>query len=84
MLIGIKPDRLSAYEALHAASNAGVHNLLIKYHIHNFSIFIKKLDEDHYTLFGYYEYTGHDYEGDLDRLAREPRNQECSIPWTPC
>jgi len=38
MVIGIKPDRIAAYEALHAASNPGVRDLLKKYHIHNFSI----------------------------------------------
>ena len=38
MVIGIRPDRISAYEALHAASNQGVRDLLAKYHLHNFSI----------------------------------------------
>jgi hypothetical protein len=32
MIIGIKPDKISAYEALHAASNQGVRDLLDKYH----------------------------------------------------
>src|SRR6202023_1307383 len=61
MVIGIKPDQISAYEALHAASNAGVRDLLSKYHMHNFSIFIHQLDNGKYYLFGYYEYTGRDY-----------------------
>ena len=38
MVIGIRPDQITAYEALHAASNAGVRDLLAKYHMHNFSI----------------------------------------------
>ncbi|HTZ57061.1 MAG TPA: L-rhamnose mutarotase [Acidobacteriaceae bacterium] len=74
MLIGIKPDQISAYEALHAASNPGVRDLLDKYHMHNFSIYIQKLDDTHYYLFGYYEYTGKDYKADMEALAREPRN----------
>src|SRR5271163_4755778 len=76
MLIGIKPDRISTYEALHAASNPGVRDLLNKYHMHNFSIYIQKLDNGQYVLFGYYEYTGSDYKTDMARLAVEPRNKK--------
>lgn len=76
MVIGIRPDRLSAYETVHAASNPGIRDLLTKYNMHNFSIFIQKLQEDRYYLFGYYEYTGNDYEADMEKLAAEPRNQE--------
>lgn len=76
MVIGIKPDRISAYEALHAASNQGVRDLLAKYNMHNFSIFLEKLENDRYYLFGYYEYTGDNYKTDMEKLAAEPRNQE--------
>lgn len=76
IVIGIRSDYISAYEAVHAASHPGVRDLLVKYHMHNFSIFIQKFDEDHYYLFGYYEYTGSDYQADLEELASEPRNQE--------
>jgi L-rhamnose mutarotase len=76
MVIGMRPDRISAYEALHAASNAGLRDLLGKYHMHNFSIFLKELEHGRYYLFGYYEYTGTDYENDMAKLAAEPRNGE--------
>jgi|ERR1035441_10272726 L-rhamnose mutarotase len=76
MVIGIRPDRISAYETVHAATNPGVRDLLNKYHMHNFSIFIQKLEHGRYYLFGFYEYTGDDYEADMEKLAAEPRNQE--------
>lgn len=76
MVIGIKSDQISAYEALHAASNAGVRDLLTKYHMHNFSIYIHQLDDGKYYLFGYYEYTGTDFETDMAKLSAEPRNQK--------
>jgi L-rhamnose mutarotase len=76
MVIGIKPDRVSAYEALHAANSKGVRDLLNKYHMHNFSIYIHQLDDGRYYLFGYYEYTGLDYKGDMRKLALEPRNKQ--------
>lgn len=75
MVIGVNPDRISAYEALHAPSHPGVRDLLDKYHMHNFSIFHHRLDDGRDYLFGYYEYTGLDYEADMAALAAEPRNQ---------
>jgi L-rhamnose mutarotase len=76
MLIGIKPDRIAAYEALHAASNPGVRDLLDKYHMHNFSIYIYKMADSHYYLFAYYEYTGSNAKADAEAMAKEPRNQK--------
>ena len=74
MVIGLKPDKVSAYEALHADSSKGVRDLLNKYHMHNFSIFVKKFPDGKYYEFGYYEYTGNNYEKDMAALAKEPRN----------
>jgi L-rhamnose mutarotase len=76
MVIGMKTDQISAYEALHAASNPGVRDLLEKYHMHNFSIYMRQLDDGKYYLFGYYEYTGTDYKADMEKLGAEPRNQK--------
>jgi L-rhamnose mutarotase len=75
MVIGIKPDKISDYKALHADSNSGVRDLLSKYHMRNFSIFLRELDNGKYYLFGYYEYDGTDFESDMKRLAAEPRNK---------
>jgi len=75
MVIGIRPDRISAYEALHAASHPGVRDLLTKYHMHSFSIYLKELEDERVYLFGCYEYTGSDYDADMASLAAEPRNQ---------
>lgn len=76
MVIGIRPNRISAYETMHASCNSGVRDLLTKYHMHNFSIFLEKIEDERYYLFGYYEYTGRDYRADMERLAAEPRNRE--------
>jgi len=76
MIIGIKPDKISAYEALHAASNQGVRDLLDKYHMHNFSIYIHKMDETHYYLFAYYEYTGSNHDADMAAMAADPVTQD--------
>jgi len=83
MVIGIRPDRIQAYEALHASSNPGVRDLLDKYHMHNFSIFMHQFDDGRYYLFGYYEYTGTDYDADMAKLAKEPRNQKWLLTTDP-
>ena len=74
MVIGIHPDKIAAYKALHAASNPGVRDLLSKYHMKNFSIYLRRLDDGNDYLFGYYDYDGSDYDGDMARLAAEKRN----------
>jgi L-rhamnose mutarotase len=76
MLIGLKPDKIAAYKSLHAASNPGVRDLLGKYHMRNFSIYLQQLNDGTYYLFGYYEYDGSDYSGDMTKLAAEKRNVE--------
>src|SRR5262249_48922054 len=76
MVIGVKQDKIEAYKALHAASNAGVRDLLTKYHMHNFSIYLHQLPDGNFYLFGYYEYTGSDYKADMSKLSAETRNQQ--------
>jgi L-rhamnose mutarotase len=75
MVVGIKPECIEEYKRLHSDSNAGVRDLLNKYHMHNFSIFMQEIEGKWYE-FGYYEYTGDDFEGDMARLDAEPRNRE--------
>jgi L-rhamnose mutarotase len=73
MVIGFNPEMTAEYKRLHADSNAGVRDLLTKYHMHNFSIFMHQIDGKWYE-FGYYEYTGDDYEGDMAKIDAEERN----------
>jgi len=75
MVVGVKAEKIGEYKRLHAESNPGVRDLLNKYNIHNFSIFLHKIDGKYYE-FAYYEYTGNDYEADMAGLDAEPRNKE--------
>lgn len=76
MVIGIKPEKIAEYKKLHADSNPGVRDLLSAANMQNFSIFLHQFDDGKYYLFGYYEYTGDDYEGDMAALAKKERNIE--------
>lgn len=75
MVIKIKPEMLDSYKALHADSAKGVRDLLTKYNLRNFSIFMTQLDDGNYYEFGYYEYWGDDFEADMKKLNAEPRNK---------
>ena len=76
MVIRIDSSKIKDYRELHADSNPGVSDLLQKYNLRNFSIFLTRLDDGNYYEFGYYEYTGHNYESDMAALDAEPRNKE--------
>lgn len=75
MVVGLKPEAMAEYKRLHADDNAGVRDILNKYHMHNFSIFLTQIDGKWYE-FGYYEYTGKDFEKDMADMAKEPRTKE--------
>ena len=75
MVIRLKPECVEDYRRLHAESNSGVRDLLAKYHMRNFSIFLHQIGGEWYE-FGYYEYTGNNFEADMAAMAKEPRTIE--------
>ncbi len=76
MVIKIKPECIEEYMAIHADSNFGVRDLLVEANMRNFSIFLHQLDDGNWYEFGYYEYTGDDFEADMAKLDKHPRNIE--------
>ena len=72
MVIGMNPMKRDIYLELHAAENEGVRHLLKKYHFQNFNIFISRMDDGKEYLFGYYEYTGNNFEKDDAELRALP------------
>ena len=76
MVIGLRPDKIEAYNKLHADDNPGVRDLLSKANMKNFSIFMQQLDNGKTYLFGYYEYVGEDFDKDMAWLDAQPRNKE--------
>ena len=70
-VIGIKPERVVEYEALHAAVWPEVLATIHACNIRNYSIF------RHGTmLFAYFEYTGDDFDADMAKMAADPKTQE--------
>lgn len=75
MVIGLREDRISEYRRLHADDHTGVRDLLRKYHLRNFSIFLHRLTDGRLYEFAYFEYLGDDLEADMAALNAEPRNR---------
>ena len=82
MVVELDPKCVEEYRRLHADGHPGVRDLLSKYHLRNFSIFLHQI-AGRWMEFGYYEYHGSDFEGDMAALAAEPRNQEWLVRCDP-
>ena len=65
MVIGLRDEKVDEYKDLHAAEHPGVRDLLHKYHMRNFSIFLHRLGDGRNYEFAYFEYVGSDLDGDM-------------------
>jgi L-rhamnose mutarotase len=79
MVIRVKPEKLAAYKALHADPFPGVIAALKAANVSNYSIFLK---DD--LLFGYLEYGGTDWEGDMAKVAADPETRRWWSLTDPC
>lgn len=75
-VIGIKPEHVEEYERLHAAVWPEVLATIRACNIRDYTIFRQ---ED--MLFAYFVYVGDDFEGDMEKMASDPKTQEW---WTVC
>jgi L-rhamnose mutarotase len=66
-LIRVRPESISAYEALHARPRAAVNAAIFRANIRNYSIF-----RHGELLFAYFEYVGDDFERDMAGMAADP------------
>jgi len=73
MVNRLRATHVDAYRALHADTEPGVRDLLLRHHIVNFSIFLHCIGGEWFE-FAYYEYDGADHAADMSALAAEPRN----------
>lgn len=73
MVIGLKPERIAEYKRLHAEVWPDILDMISKCNITNYSIFLREPEN---LLFGYWEYTGANFEADAAKMAADPRTQE--------
>ncbi|WP_062467418.1 L-rhamnose mutarotase [Demequina maris] len=69
-VIGLPAEHREEYERHHAAVWPGVLERLARSHVHNYSIY-----RHGELLFSYFEYTGDDYERDMQEIADDPETQ---------
>lgn len=81
MLIGLKPEKVAEYKALHAEVWPGILDMISACHITNYSIFLKEPEN---LLFGYWEYTGEDFEADAAKMAADPLTKKWWDVCMPC
>lgn len=77
--VGVRPEKREEYLELHRNVWPEVEQGLRDAHIRNYSIFL--IGDQ---LFGYWEYTGDDYEGDLAKLDDQPITREWLARTDPC
>lgn len=75
----LKEDKIDEYKELHANPWPDVLKTIRACNIVNYSIFQK--DQ---LVFGYFEYTGGDYEKDMEKMAQDPVTQEWWKHTKPC
>ena len=79
MVCGIDPEKIEDYKKLHAAVWSDVLKMISSCNIHNYSIYLK--DE---LLFSYFEYTGDDFDADMEKMAADPVTRKWWDACKPC
>jgi len=78
-IIKVKPEKLEEYKKLHAAVWPEVLKKIYDCNMRNYSIYYR---DGH--LFSYFEYIGDDFNGDMDKMAEDPKTQEWWAVCKPC
>jgi L-rhamnose mutarotase len=82
-ITGLRPEKAGTYRQLHAHPWPAVNRTIKACNIQNFSIHEGEIDGQLY-LFAYLEYTGTDFEADMQRMAADPETQRWWKETDPC
>ena len=78
-VIKVKPEKLEYYKQLHADPWPGVNAKLKEVNIQNYSIYYRDG-----LLFSYLEYTGNDFDADMEKMAADSLTNEWWKLAKPC
>ena len=84
MVIGLRPEKMDEYKALHAAVWPGVLDMIRACQIRNYSIYLRQLADGRHYLFSYFEYHGSDFAADMAKMAADPTTQKWWELCVPC
>lgn len=82
-VVGLSPEKEQYYRILHSGTWPPVLERLKKSNIENFSIYTTTLNGKKY-LFSYFEYTGNNYEKDMEEIGKDPITQRWWKETDPC
>jgi len=82
-VIGLKAEKKDYYNKLHADPWPEINAMIKKCNIQNYSIYEVELDGKLY-LFSYFEYTGDDFEADMQQMKDDPKTNEWWAETDPC
>jgi L-rhamnose mutarotase len=82
-ITGLKPEMAARYRELHAKPWPSVNRMLKECNIRNFSIWQREIDGKLY-LFAYLEYTGRDFDADMQKMAADPETRRWWRETDPC
>lgn len=80
-IIGIVPEKIDEYKKLHADTWPEILSLLSRANIHNYSIFLRQPEN---LLFAYWEYSGNDFDADMQSIADEDAMKKWWTLCSPC
>lgn len=75
----LKPEKVEEYVKLHRSAWPGVLRMIQECNIHHYSISLFGTE-----LYTYFEYTGENYEADMEKMAADPVTQEWWQHTRPC
>ena len=84
MVTGLRADKIEEYKRYHRDVWPEVLKQIKECHIQNYSIFLRRLDDGQYYLFGYFEYTGSDFVADMAKMAADQATQRWWALNKPC
>jgi len=83
-VIGVKEEKLEDYKELHANPWPEVNRKLKECNICNYSIYVRRMPDGNHYLFSYFEYTGDNFEEDMEKMAADPMTQKWWKETDPC
>lgn len=84
MIIGLNAGKLQEYKELHSEVWPDVLKIIKASNIHNYSIYLRRLDDGKYCLFSYFEYAGTSFKEDMEKMAADPVTQRWWSLCKPC
>ncbi len=78
-VIKVREEMIDRYKYLHANPWPEINAMITACNIRNYSIYMR----DGY-LYSYFEYVGDDFDGDMAKMAADPKTQEWWDECKPC